>query len=274
MNGYKTSPEKLLMVMSAVNMGLMLSITTQRYCAQKVNYVCWVCGLESALLMTSVVINVIAFVFHYINTDANLGWVLLFEAVVFFAAWVALISVAYCCKKPFSHKMRKRVYKICFIVASILIATYAFICISFVTQHHGIHEKTSGRIFVTVYLHMLAALLLLHPPKSSKVQSCNDSSDKQSILYSLQHGFGTGLTAVNAITLITVLCQTARHGERPVDDLRMIVLPFECIFVAVCVICWRMIRMKNKFTHLSTSQELRSCHLPSSRNEAALRRDT
>ncbi|XP_041916848.1 uncharacterized protein LOC121681274 [Alosa sapidissima] len=272
MNGYKASPEKLLAMMSAVNMGLMLSITAQRYCAQKVNYVCCVCGLESALLLTSVVSNVIAYVFHYINTDAKLGWVLLLEAVAFFAAWVAMISVVYCCKKPFSQKMRTRGYRISFTIAAILMTTYAFICIYFVSQHNGIHGKRSGCIFVTVYLHMLAALLLLHPPKSATAH-CNDRANKHPILYSLQHGFGTGLTAVNAITLITVLYQTARHGERPVNDLRMIVLPLECILVAVCEVCWRMMsRMKKKFKHLSTSQELSS--LSFSQNEAALRGDT
>ncbi|XP_031416166.2 uncharacterized protein LOC105888671 [Clupea harengus] len=47
-----------------------------------------------------------------------------------------------------------------------------------------------------------------------------------------------GVVAVNAITLATELMLKSRKGRRTLKDLRVIVLPFECVFVLSCIALW------------------------------------
>ncbi|KAK1161835.1 hypothetical protein AOXY_G19491 [Acipenser oxyrinchus oxyrinchus] len=105
-------------------------------------------------------------------------------------------------------------------------ATFFFILhlvlVSLLLNLFGKHEKGShGLICEVIFLYSLAAI------------ACFEQRDNIPVICNMiVYMFGTTvLTVVNAVALITEMMLQADNGFRRVKDLRLIVLPFECLFL-------------------------------------------
>ncbi|XP_031430964.1 uncharacterized protein LOC105906566 isoform X2 [Clupea harengus] len=92
------------------------------------------------------------------------------------------------------------------------------------------NEERAGLLSVTALLQLLAlAGIFDHVYKPSLAET------PKTILY--MYG-AFGVVAANAITLATELMLKLRKGQRTLTDLRVIVLPFECVFVLSWIALW------------------------------------
>ncbi|KAL7869895.1 hypothetical protein AOLI_G00138830 [Acnodon oligacanthus] len=124
-----------------------------------------------------------------------------------------------------------------------------------------IRKERVGLTCVAAYFYVLSGILLfdamfyfyglfnrrLHPnrtPQALEFDSAVTKSQRTSghaIVYMLG---AVGLIFVNSIALAVELILKARNGERIVEDLRVILIPSECIFATCCIMlkisaCWQ-----------------------------------
>ncbi|KAL2088343.1 hypothetical protein ACEWY4_015242 [Coilia grayii] len=136
-----------------------------------------------------------------------------------------------------THKLRKRLRhrNVCWIaIMAVVVPAYIASSLWYLYQIQDFVEKIfpyerDGVMVVTALLKVLSAMSLLEHPSD-----CQGSVNK-SMPHLIVYGFGTAvLCVVNAIALTGELILKARNGQRWMSDLRLVALPFECLFVYSC----------------------------------------
>ncbi|XP_028811593.1 uncharacterized protein LOC114765577 isoform X2 [Denticeps clupeoides] len=122
----------------------------------------------------------------------------------------------------------KRICKVFLVPPHLLLCAFF---LYFYCQHLKNDDGTAGSLSVVVLLQILSLCEILDRAFEPKF-----AEKPRRILYIS----GTvGLCAVNSITLATELIMKAERGERTVEDLRLVVFPFECFllcgWLALCV---------------------------------------
>ncbi|XP_072534729.1 uncharacterized protein [Salminus brasiliensis] len=110
----------------------------------------------------------------------------------------------------------------CAVVVAVLASVFGALCVHYVNEHMGNKKDGKGYMALTALLHVSAATSLFkHPDDLPNIPHC--------VIYI----FGAvGLNTVNSIALVLELCLKAGSGARTVEDLRVIVLPSETLFIA------------------------------------------
>ncbi|XP_028811610.1 uncharacterized protein LOC114765586 isoform X1 [Denticeps clupeoides] len=118
----------------------------------------------------------------------------------------------------------KRICKVFLVLAHLVLCAFF---LNFYCQDLKNYEGTAGLLSVLVLLQILSLCEIL-----DRVFEPKFAEKPRRILYMS----GTvGLCAVNSITLATELIMKAERGERTVEDLRLVVFPFECFLLCGCL---------------------------------------
>ncbi|XP_062405751.1 uncharacterized protein LOC134096027 [Sardina pilchardus] len=129
-----------------------------------------------------------------------------------------IFPVLRCCE-------RRRFGFICWIVTMVsVVLFYMFILLVFMGLFQGSSKEGPGWLALYVLLHLLSVLTLFKHPKQVP-----------ELPHAIVYIFGAaGLSALNSIFLTTelILKAVSETGQRTLIDLRVFVLPCECVFVA------------------------------------------
>ncbi|XP_062405259.1 uncharacterized protein LOC134095635 [Sardina pilchardus] len=195
------------------------------------------------------------FTMSYLSrTFSDSAFISLFAGVfaVILSNWILYAMVKK--KYPFLHK--SSLYwlgmKIFDLIRRLIISVVVFYFFNQILENH---EERAGLMTVTALLHLLALSGIFDFVK------CSLAETPKTILY--KYG-AVGLVAVNAATLGTELILKSRKGERTVADLRVVVLPFECVFVLGWIVLWSQTYWRNK--RKSIKEELDICKRYGCRN--------
>uniref|UniRef100_A0A3B4E602 Ig-like domain-containing protein n=1 Tax=Pygocentrus nattereri TaxID=42514 RepID=A0A3B4E602_PYGNA len=153
------------------------------------------------------------------------AWYLPLEAVIHAVAWLSMIFLLRCnrCQKQRCHFVKRGIgYVCCTVITAALIITFGVLCVYYVNLHMENDKDRAGYMALTAFLHVLSTISLFKHPKHLP-----------DLPHILIYMFGAvGLNIVNSITLITELSLKADKGAPTLQDLRVIVVPFETIFVS------------------------------------------
>ncbi|XP_060795280.1 uncharacterized protein LOC132897980 isoform X2 [Neoarius graeffei] len=105
-------------------------------------------------------------------------------------------------------------------------------------SHYVVVNNTTERdalTCVTAFLHILTMMTLFTTLKSLAESDSTNTRTQQSLSYLVVYMFGTALVVfVNTVALLVELILKARNGQHTVD-LRVILLPTECVFAMCCL---------------------------------------
>ncbi|KAL7876949.1 hypothetical protein SRHO_G00035920 [Serrasalmus rhombeus] len=182
-----------------VIMAILMLNTLQRHGFQRKPFKCVHITLSSVVVIVSSLIEISVFILLVVALkNFNRTWFLPFEVVLQVTAWLSVILlIRYKCftQGCCSHQ-RGIGYVCCAVILAVLVTAYGALCVHYV---HEYMDNNKGRGDIPhILIYMFGAV---------------------------------GLNVVNSITLMTELSLKAGQGERTVEDLRVIVLPFETIFV-------------------------------------------
>lgn len=134
----------------------------------------------------------------------------------------------FCLKLP-KHQLHTLIWRCYLVWANIMLVTLIGHSAFILYYLNKILEYTNERfgwIFVTILLHVLTATV-----------SERFSRTLPDAVYNTLFMFGVaGLPVINSVSLATELILQVYKGERTVDDLRVLVLPFESIMAGVWLI--------------------------------------
>ncbi|XP_076142988.1 uncharacterized protein LOC143125423 [Alosa pseudoharengus] len=146
--------------------------------------------------------------------------------VLILSNWILLAIV----EKRYPFIQKSRLYwlgwQIFYFIRRLIISAVIFYFFNQILENH---EERAGLMSVTALFHLLALSGIYDFVKLPLAET------PKTILY--KYG-AVGLVVVNAATLATELILKSRTGERNVADLRVVVLPFECVFVLGWIVLW------------------------------------
>ncbi|XP_051945461.1 uncharacterized protein LOC127617537 [Xyrauchen texanus] len=135
----------------------------------------------------------------------------------------------YICKKPDKRQLSILTWRCYLVWVNVMVVTLIGHSAFILYYLYKILEYTKRRygwMLVTVLLHILTAIA---PERFSRTVP--------DVIYTVLFMYGVaGLPVVNSVSLATELILQVYKGERTVDDLRVIVLPFESIMAGVWLI--------------------------------------
>ncbi|KAK7148841.1 hypothetical protein R3I93_013001 [Phoxinus phoxinus] len=135
----------------------------------------------------------------------------------------------YLCSKLGTNQLHALIWRCYLVWVTVMVVTLVGHSAFILYYTNKILEYTNERfgwIFVTVLLHVLTAIA---PSRFSRTVP--------DVIYTTLFMYGVaGLPVVNSVSLATELILQVYKGERTVDDLRVIVLPFESIMSAVWLV--------------------------------------
>ncbi|XP_027021460.2 uncharacterized protein LOC113655246 isoform X2 [Tachysurus fulvidraco] len=223
-------------VISPPLMGMMVALVLQSHFFQGEPFTRVHLALSSAIVMISSLSFICLYIFLAIMiTDyASMGWVLLFEAIMYIVIWIGVIYLLRRQRgrnQGFSSQWRKIGYLCCTVIVAFLIV--AVIAITFHYLKHYMDETDvsdrSGYFALIPLIHVLIATCLFKHPKYLP-----------DFLHMMIYMFGAVvLSTVSAFALATELILKAGKGARSIGDLRVIVLPLETVFCSA----WLMLQI-------------------------------
>ncbi|KAL7889289.1 hypothetical protein AOLI_G00015470 [Acnodon oligacanthus] len=206
--------------------GIMMVLTLQRHYFQGKPFRCLHIVLSSTILTIFNLAELSVYILIGISTNNfTTTWILPLEAVIHAVAWLSVIFLLRCnrCHKQRCHFVKRGIgYACCTVISAVLIITFGVVCIYYVNVHMENYKDRGGYMALTAFLHVLSAISLFKHPEHLP-----------DLPHILIYMFGAvGLNIVNSITLMTELILKADKGAPTFQDLRVIVLPFETVFVS------------------------------------------
>ncbi|XP_060781240.1 uncharacterized protein LOC132889092 isoform X2 [Neoarius graeffei] len=170
--------------------------------------------------------------------DFAKAWVLLFESVLYLFAWLVVIYLL-CCHQTHRRGCCSQWRKIGYLCCSIIVAFLIIACGAGSFHYVNIimeDKDHAGYLALIALVHVLAAACLFKHPKYLP-----------GLLHTMTYMFGAvGLSTINAIALATELILKAVKGTRNIEDLRVIVLPLETVFL----IAWLALQIYDAWMRL------------------------
>ncbi|KAM9477258.1 uncharacterized protein Hap1MRO34_010118 isoform 2-T2 [Clarias gariepinus] len=167
--------------------------------------------------------------------DFRRCWTFLFEIVIFLLVWSGMIYLLRCHrgqKQGCCHQWKKIGYLCCIVIVAVLITIHGALCFFCLYLIIDVKDRV-GSLALTPLLHVLVATCFCKHPKVSP-----------DFLHIVIYMFGAvGLSIVNAIALATELILKEEGGAQN-TDLRLIVLPFEIVFL----FAWLTLQVYNAWT--------------------------
>ncbi|GAA6074876.1 uncharacterized protein LOC113655246 isoform X1, partial [Tachysurus ichikawai] len=201
-------------------MALMMLLFFQKHYFQQKLFGCLHIAVASVFVILFSLLDISFFVLMgFILQDFTKAWIFPVESVTYIIAWLAVISLLRsqrhgCCSQ------RKGLGYLCCIVL-FLISAIGALCLHFATEALEHKKDRAGYVALVILLHVLAATSLFKHP-----------THLPEFLHVMIFMFGSvGLVVVNSLVLVVELFQKSGKGARTVEDLRVIVLPFETAFV-------------------------------------------
>ncbi|KAL6487986.1 hypothetical protein MHYP_G00046120 [Metynnis hypsauchen] len=212
-------------VVVPIIIGIMVVLTLQRHYFQGKPF------RRLHIVLSSVILTIFSLaelsVYFLISISTNnftTAWILPLEVVIHVLVWLSVIFLLRCnrCHQQRCHFVKRGIgYVCCTVISAVLIITFGVVCIYYVNLHME-NKDGGGYMALTAFLHVLSAISLFKHPKHLP-----------DLPHILIYMFGAvGLNIVNSITLITELSLKADKGAPTLQDLRVIVLPFETAFVS------------------------------------------
>ncbi|KAK1791209.1 hypothetical protein P4O66_013229, partial [Electrophorus voltai] len=218
-------------VLPSIGLGVMMVLVLQEYGFQGKPLKC----LHIALLTVMVVVfstgGTTACIFFITALRITFKvcvcvlWIPSFASVLHLIAWTALIFALCryrrhrqgCCSQ-----YQGKGYLCCAIVVPILLIIYGALSLHYLSKYMENHKDCAGFMALIALFHILAATTFLKHPNILPYFS-----------HMMVYMFGAvGLTVINSVSLATELILKAGKGSRTTEDLRVIVLSFEIIFVS------------------------------------------
>ncbi|KAL7876950.1 hypothetical protein SRHO_G00035930, partial [Serrasalmus rhombeus] len=213
-------------ILVPIIIGIMMVLTLQRHYFQGKPFRCLHIVLSSTILTIFNLAELSVYILIGISTNNfTTAWFLPLEAVIHAVAWLSMIFLLRCnrCQKQRCHFVKRGIgYVCCTVITAALIITFGVLCVYYVNLHMENYKDCAGYMALTAFLHVLSTISLFKHPKHLP-----------DLPHILIYMFGAvGLNIVNSITLITELSLKADKGAPTLQDLRVIVVPFETIFVS------------------------------------------
>ncbi|XP_017575218.1 uncharacterized protein LOC108440705 isoform X2 [Pygocentrus nattereri] len=213
-------------ILVPIIIGIMMVLTLQRHYFQGKPFRCLHIVLSSTILTIFNLAELSVYILIGISTNNfTTAWYLPLEAVIHAVAWLSMIFLLRCnrCQKQRCHFVKRGIgYVCCTVITAALIITFGVLCVYYVNLHMENDKDRAGYMALTAFLHVLSTISLFKHPKHLP-----------DLPHILIYMFGAvGLNIVNSITLITELSLKADKGAPTLQDLRVIVVPFETIFVS------------------------------------------
>ncbi|XP_046718466.1 uncharacterized protein LOC124394364 [Silurus meridionalis] len=212
------------LVLLTLAAGTVIVLSLQRHLFLKKSFGCVHITFSSLLLAAFILFKIVAYVMYSIAKNSFVkGWISLFLVVLIICAWLVVIYLLRC-HRGHGHgccsQWRKIGYLCCTLIAALLFTTngmmsfyYAYIILQI--------KELAGFLALIPLLSVLPPICLFKHPKHLP-----------EVFHIMVYMFGAvGLSAVNAIVLATELILKAGKGARTIEDLRVIVLPLETVFV-------------------------------------------
>ncbi|KAI4881934.1 hypothetical protein NFI96_034125 [Prochilodus magdalenae] len=217
---------QLPLVLCPLIMGIMVVLTLQRHCFQGKPFRCHHIVLSSLIVTIFSLTELGAYgLISFATNDFTTTLMLPVEAVIHVVAW---LSVVFLMRWRRTHQQqccfvqRGLGYLCCTVVVAVLIIAFGAACVHYVNVHRKNNEDCGGYMAMSALIHVLATTTLFKHPKNLP-----------DLPHILIYMFGAvGPNIVSSITLITELSLKAANGAPTIEDLRVIVLSSETVFVS------------------------------------------
>ncbi|KAB5555119.1 hypothetical protein PHYPO_G00029850 [Pangasianodon hypophthalmus] len=134
----------------------------------------------------------------------------------------------------FCHAVRKRLFLVWISMMMILevLSASGSIYIHYLANNM---KERDALTCVTAFLHILTVMILFTSGKRLSESDSRNTGTQRSLSHLVVFVFGTAVVVfVNAVALLVELILKSRNGQRTVD-LRVILLPTECVFAVCCL---------------------------------------
>ncbi|XP_072534730.1 uncharacterized protein [Salminus brasiliensis] len=213
-------------ILPPIIMLIMMVLSLQTHGFQNKPFECRHIVLSSVIVIGFGLVEIGVFVLLGISMrNFDRTWILPLEALLHLILWVSVVCVLHrrgSRRLGCFSKHRETGSLCCAVVVAVLASVFGALCVHYVNEHMGNKKDGKGYMALTALLHVSAATSLFkHPDDLPNIPHC--------VIYI----FGAvGLNTVNSIALVLELCLKAGSGARTVEDLRVIVLPSETLFIA------------------------------------------
>ncbi|KAG7334452.1 hypothetical protein KOW79_002859 [Hemibagrus wyckioides] len=221
---------------------LMILLFFQKHYFQRKPFRCLHIAVASAFVISYSLLDISFFVLiGFIIRDFATVWIFPVESVIYILAWLAVICLLRSQRLGCCAQRRGLGYLCCVVIVMFLIIAIGALCLHFSTEAMEHKKDHAGYVALVVLLHVLAATSLFKHPKHLP-----------EFLHIMIYMFGSvGLVVLNSLILVVELFLKAGKGVRTVGDLRVIVLPFETVFVLTwlaLLICsaWKRLQVRIK----------------------------
>ncbi|XP_036429006.1 uncharacterized protein LOC118809634 [Colossoma macropomum] len=212
-------------VLAPMILGNMMVLSLQRHYFQGKPFKRSHIVLSSVILTLISVTEVSLYVLISITTmNITTAWILPFEVLIQVIAWLSVLCMLRCtCSRQGCCSQQRGIgYLCCTVLAATLTIAFGTVCIHYISMHMKNKKDCGGYMALTALIHVLAATSFFKHPK-----------DLPDFLHILIYMFGAVvLNIVNSMALAAELCLKAGNGVRAVEDLRVIILPFETVFAS------------------------------------------
>ncbi|XP_060727717.1 uncharacterized protein LOC132846928 [Tachysurus vachellii] len=224
---------------------LMMLLFFQKHYFQRKPFGCLHIAVASVFVSLFSLLDISFFVLMgFILQDFTKVWIFPVESVIYIIAWLAVIALLRRQRQGCCSQWRGLGYLCCVVIVLFLISAIGALCLHFATEALEHKKDRAGYVALVILLHVLAATLLFKHP-----------THLPEFLHVMIFMFGSvGLVVVNSLVLVVELFLKSGKGARTVEDLRVIVLPFETAFVLAWLAlqiysAWMrlQVRIKNNF---------------------------
>ncbi|XP_036427662.1 uncharacterized protein LOC118808885 [Colossoma macropomum] len=178
---------------------------------------------------------VIVVIYNFITTNVVLAWLP-----------ILTVCFSFCrCQGLFNRGSKVLIWMSVLLILEVISASSSVYIQNVSLQTH---KERGGLTCVAAYLHILTGMLffnaLFYVYDKSHAEQTRRSVEIDSTVTEPQRTSGhaivymlgaVGLSFVNSVALAVELILKARNGERTVEDLRVILIPSECIFAICCL---------------------------------------
>ncbi|KAM9477727.1 uncharacterized protein Hap1MRO34_010506 isoform 2-T2 [Clarias gariepinus] len=213
---------EMVMVLPSLTVGIMMVLSLQRHLFlgkpfKRVHIV-----VSSILMTTFSVYEICSYIIISITLkDFHRGWKMLFAVVIFILVWSG-VNFLLCChrrqKQVCCFQWKKIGYLCCAVIVAFLITLHGTLCFRYIYLLMDNKDRAGSLALMPLVQVLVATCFFKHP----KVLP--------DFIHIVIYMFGAvGLSIVNAIALATELILKTEAGARTIEDLRLIVLPFEMV---------------------------------------------
>ncbi|XP_037399789.1 uncharacterized protein LOC108431415 isoform X1 [Pygocentrus nattereri] len=174
------------------------------------------------------------------------------KLVLFILPFLEMIFVYFRCQCLFNRGSRVLIRMSVLLILEIVCASSSVYIHYDLLDTLDFRKERDGLTCLAAYLYVLTGMLLFkvviddyglfsRRPHSNRTRQVVESSTVTGTQRTSGHAIvymlgAVGLSCVNSVALAVELILKARNGERTVNDLRVILVPFECIFPIGCLV--------------------------------------